>query len=95
MIASRCATSTCHCSRLGTGATGAWYKAKLMPSWLVRMNQRHWPSSWPWSGKYSWPSTRGARQVNGACGVSASSTQASLVVLLLSSSTSWRSELVR
>ncbi len=34
-------------------------------------------------------------QVNGACGVAASSTQASLVVLLLSSSTNWRSELVR
>nr|WP_282876997.1 hypothetical protein [Pseudomonas peli] len=38
---------------------------------------------------------RGARQVNGACGCSASRTQASLVVLLPSSSTSWRSELVR
>ncbi|MNP62617.1 hypothetical protein D3C76_1579150 [compost metagenome] len=73
------------CQSASVGATpvsAAWYRAKLIPSRLLRINQVHWPSSRPWSTSYSWFSRRGARQVKGCCGCAASSAQTSLVVLL-------------
>ncbi|MDT4882656.1 hypothetical protein FQZ97_1186260 [compost metagenome] len=78
-----------------TPVSTAVYKAKLMPSRLVRMNQVHWPSSAPWSTSYSWSSTLGAIQEKACCGWLASSTQTSLVVLLPTDSSSCCSELAR
>ncbi|MNQ89132.1 hypothetical protein D3C85_1044300 [compost metagenome] len=86
----------CQSSWVGaTPVSTAWYRAKLMPSRLLRISQVHWSSSLPWSTSYSWSSIRGARHVKACCGCVASRVQTSLVVLLPRDSSNWRSELDR